>query len=117
MPTHKAAATVKGAAVGQVPAARPATVADVLHAVDILMKIFRMERILYLAFGIASFILFCYVGYRTSLGQIQGLDMAALLGSTGVTAACSGRVVFFLNKAFNIIECVLTGKPQGGEQP
>jgi hypothetical protein len=88
---------------------------DVISALERLMRLFQVERILYLIFGLASLVLFVYASYRMfSAGAPNGTDMAIVLGSTGVSAACSSRVVYFLNKAFGIIEALVVSKNSDG---
>lgn len=93
------------------------TLDDVISALDRLLKIFDWERKLYLAFGLVSLFLFVYSGYRMiGSGQIDKELMSGMLGASGVVAACSARVVFFLTKAFNIVEQIAIGAshPKGG---
>ena len=97
------------------PAKQDASMDEVLNALDRVMRIFQAERMLYFVFGLASLALFLYAGYRfLSTGTPSSAVVAALLGSTGISAACSGRVVFFLNKAFGLIEIVIRSKTTGG---
>ncbi len=44
---------------------------DVIGAMERLMRLFQMERILYLIFGIASLVLFVFAAYRVFLGQCR----------------------------------------------
>lgn len=93
------------------------TLDDVISALDRLLKIFDWERKLYLAFGLVSLFLFIYSGYRMlGNGQIDTELMSGMLGASGVVAACSARVVFFLTKAFTIVEQIAVGTShsQGG---
>lgn len=79
-----------------------------LNALERLMRIFQVERVLYLLGATASLILFVYAGYRLfSQGSITTADMVIILGATGVSTACSSRVAFFLNKAFQLIEDII----------
>ena len=77
----------------------------VLAALDRLMKIFAIERVLYLIGAFASLLLFIFAGYRLfSQAVVSTSDMALILGSTGVATACASRVAFFLDRAFKLIE-------------
>lgn len=90
---------------------------EVLRALERLMRLFQIERVLYLVFGLASLILFIYSSYRMfSNGVPNTGDVAMVLGATGVSAACSSRVVYFLNKAFGLIEVLAIGKSNQGAQ-
>lgn len=90
---------------------------DVIGAMERLMRLFQMERILYLVFGFASLVLFVYAAYRVfSSGDFTSTDMNIVLGATGISAACSSRVVYFLNKAFGIIESIVMKKISEGDE-
>jgi len=79
-----------------------------LNALERLMRIFQIERILYLLGAGASLVLFVYAAYRVfSRGDFTTTDMVVILGATGVSTACSSRVAFFLNKAFQLIEDII----------
>jgi hypothetical protein len=79
-----------------------------LNAMERLMRIFRLERILYLVAGFASLALFIYAGYRLfSQREVRTEDMTLILGASGVSTACSSRVAYFLNKAFKLIERII----------
>jgi uncharacterized membrane protein YtjA (UPF0391 family) len=87
---------------------------EVVSALERLVRLFDWERKLYLAFGLVSLFLFLFSGYRMlSGGNVDKELLAGMLGSTGVAAACSARVVFFLTKAFSIVEQLVT--PKAGE--
>jgi hypothetical protein len=89
---------------------------DVLDALERLMRIFQLERALYLVFGLASLVLFLYSGYRMfAAGVPSSADMAVVLGATGVAGACSTRVVYFLNKAFALLEDIVHRGSREGE--
>ena len=84
---------------------------EVVSTLEKVMKIFDWERKLYLAFGLVSLIIFLISGYRMLTGaQIDAALLGGMLGSTGVAAACSARVVFFLSKAFSIVEQLILAK-------
>ena len=85
----------------------------VLEALERLMRIFQIERIVYLVASIASFGLMVYAGYRLfSQETPKTSEMVIILGSSGVSTACSSRIVYFLNKAFSIIERIILSKPE-----
>jgi len=84
------------------------TLDDVIGALERLMRMFDWERKLYLAFGLASFALFLYAGFKLLSGDnVDTQLVAGMLGATSVAAACSARVVYFLNRAFSIVEGLL----------
>lgn len=84
---------------------------DVIGALERIMNLFKYERALYLIFGLVSLLLFVYAAIRLfSSSQIDKEVVTAMLGASGTMAACSARVVFFLNRAFAIIEQLVLGK-------
>ncbi len=87
---------------------------EVVSALERLVRIFDWERKLYLAFGLVSLLLFLYSGYRMLTdGAVDKELLAGMLGSTGVAAGCSARVVFFLTRAFSIVGQLVTSKTSG----
>jgi hypothetical protein len=89
-----------------------------LDALERLIRIFRLERVLFLASSIVSFALIIFVAYKmfdAPGGAIQHWQVAVMLGSSGVLAGTSMRVVYFLNKAFNLIEYLVRRRSDAGE--
>src|SRR6185503_7260271 len=81
---------------------------EVISALERLLRVFNWERMLYLAFGLISLIIFAVAGFRlTTEGQIDKQLLSWMLGATGVAAASSARVVFFLGKAFSLVEVLI----------
>lgn len=79
-----------------------------LDALERLMNMFRAERILYLGCAIASFGLLIYAGFLMfSVGGVTPAEIGLMFGATGVTALSGGRVAYFLNKAFNLIDAIV----------
>jgi hypothetical protein len=84
------------------------TLEQALNALERLMRMFQIERIIYLIGGVASLGLFVYAGYRVfSQGDVKTTDMISILGASGVSTACSSRVAHFLNRAFDLIEDII----------
>ena len=76
-----------------------------LNALERLMRIFVVERILYLVAGVASSGLFIFAGYRLfSQDVVRTEDMVIILGATGVSTACSTRLALYLNKLPSFIK-------------
>jgi uncharacterized membrane protein YtjA (UPF0391 family) len=74
-----------------------------------LLRTFRWERMLYLAFGLVSLSIFVFSGYRLLAGEpVEQELVLGMLGSTGVAAACSARVVFFLSRVLALVEMLAT---------
>lgn len=79
-----------------------------LDAVERLMRMFRAERIVYLVAAAASFGLLFYAAFL--MFAEEGVDAASLgliFGATGLSAVSAGRIAFFLNRAFKLIEDVV----------
>lgn len=79
-----------------------------LDALERLMRMFQAERIVYLIAVAASFGLLLYAGFL--MFAKQGVDAASLgliFGATGLTGFSAARIVFFLNKSFNLIEAIV----------
>jgi len=81
---------------------------DALNALERLMRIFGVERVLYLIVAFVSFLMLLYAGFRIFTEQhISIPTAAAVLGGSGLATAAATRVGFFLNKAFAIIEDII----------
>lgn len=90
-----------------------------LDALERLMRIFQVERVLYLIVTCVSIILFVYAGIRLFAEQgVSVPGMTAVPGGSGLATAASLRVTFFLNKSFQIIEDIIrkiTGAQSHGD--
>lgn len=81
---------------------------ETLDALDRLMGMFQAERIIYLLGAATSLGLLLYASYlMISSGKVDTSQLGLMFGASGLTAVCGARVVFFLNKAFNLIEDVI----------
>jgi hypothetical protein len=79
-----------------------------LDALDRLMRMFAIERILYLICAIVSFILLivCLISlFQTQ--QVSVPQLAMIFGASGLIAASAARVSFFLNKSFDLISAII----------
>jgi hypothetical protein len=84
------------------------TLDGVLGALEYLMAIFKIERVLYLLGGCASLIIFIYASYRMfSSGEVTMDEMTLILGASGVSTACSSRIAYYLNRSFRLIEDIV----------
>lgn len=91
-------------------------VEQTLDALERLMRMFQAERIVYLLCAAASFGLLLYAAWLMfSKGNVSAAEIGLIFGATGVTAACGGRIAYFLNKSFNLIEDIL--RKLSGVQP
>lgn len=79
-----------------------------LDALERLLKMFVVERYVYLALTALSFVLLLYTAYL--LVATQGPDktiLIAVFGSSGLVAASSARITWFFNKAFSLVEVLI----------
>jgi len=79
-----------------------------LDALDRLMRMFAIERILYLICAIVSFVLLiiCLV-FLFQTRQISVPQLAMVFGASGLIAASAARVSFFLNKSFDLVSTII----------
>lgn len=79
-----------------------------LDALDRLMRMFAIERILYLVCAIISFVLLivCLV-FLFQTKQISVPQLAMVFGASGLIAASAARVSFFLNKSFDLVSTII----------
>lgn len=79
-----------------------------LYALDRLMRMFAIERILYLICAIVSFVLLivCLV-FLFQTRQISVPQLAMVFGASGLIAASAARVSFFLDKSFDLVSTII----------
>jgi hypothetical protein len=90
------------------PSEREDLVQQTLDALDRLMRMFAVERILYLVCAFVSFglLILCLVSlFKTQ--QISWPQLAMVFGASGLIAASAARVSFFLNKSFDLVSCII----------
>jgi hypothetical protein len=88
---------------------QPPSPPDVVSVLGPLLSTFRRERLLYAAFGLISLAVFAVAAFRMFAGAFVEQELVlAMLGSAGVVAACSARVVFFLSRMFALVEMLAT---------
>jgi hypothetical protein len=76
-----------------------------LGALDRLLKMFLVERYLYLLLTAVSFVLLLYAGYlMISAKNIESEVLIAIFGGSGLVAASSARITWFFNRAFTVVE-------------
>jgi len=81
-----------------------------LDALDRLLKMFVVERYVYLALTAFSFLLLIYTAYLIiSKDTVDTQMLVAIFGSTGLIAASSARISWFFNRAFSLIEDLIRG--------
>lgn len=76
-----------------------------LNALDRLLKMFMVERYLYLMLTAVSFALLIYAGYlMLSSKSLNTEVLVAIFGGSGLVAVSSARISWFFNRAFTIVE-------------
>jgi hypothetical protein len=76
-----------------------------LNALDRLLKMFIVERYVYLALTALSFLLLIYAGYLLITVKSANTEvLVAIFGSSGLVAAASARISWFFNRAFTLVE-------------
>lgn len=76
-----------------------------LDALDRLLKMFTVERYVYLILTAFSFLLLIYAAYMLIVSESSNTStLVAVFGSTGLIAASSARVSWFFNRAFTLVE-------------
>ena len=88
---------------------------DTLDALERLLAMFRVERIIHLVMGIVAMLLLFYAIALLLRGQHLGTELlASLFGSSGLIVVSSARITYFFNKAFNLVEHVVRVLIQSG---
>jgi hypothetical protein len=83
-------------------------ISQTLDALERIMRMFQAERIVYLLGAATSLGLLLYAAFlMISSGKVDASQLGLIFGAGGLTTVCGARVVFFLNKAFNLIEEVI----------
>lgn len=76
-----------------------------LDALDRLLKMFTIERYVYLGLTTLSFIILLYTGYLLLTSKAANEElMIAVFGSSGLITASSARISWFFNRSFTLIE-------------
>lgn len=79
-----------------------------LFALESLMRMFSMERMLYLVCALVSFGLLIFVVVSLFLaGSIGTPQLMMIFGASGLIAASAARVSFFLNRSFDLIDAII----------
>lgn len=76
-----------------------------LDALERLLRMFTVERYVYLALTAFSFLLLIYAAYLLVSSQtVDTQTLVAIFGSTGLITASSARISYFFNRAFSLVE-------------
>jgi hypothetical protein len=91
---------------------------EALNAMEHLLRIFRIERIVHQVLNAVAFSMLLYAIWlvlNRNSREISTTVLVALFGSSGLIAASSGRTTYFFNKAFKLIEDVIRSLIQSGK--
>lgn len=81
-----------------------------LDALDRLLRMFQVERIVYLLLTAVSFVMLLFAGYQLIADRsMDTTAMVAVFGSTGLVTASSARVSHFFHRAFTLVEGLIQG--------
>lgn len=76
-----------------------------LGALERLLRMFMVERYVYLVLTAVSFLLLLYAAYLLVASKTADTAvLVAVFGSSGLVAASSVRISWFFNRAFSLIE-------------
>ena len=96
-----------------------ALIQQTLDALERLMRMFAVERFLYLACGVLSFglLAYCVVSLFILDADPDFTQLSLIFGSSGLIAASAARVSYFLNKSFDLVADVVRAIANLGEKP
>lgn len=76
-----------------------------LNALDRLLRMFTVERYVYLVLTAVSFGLLLYAAFLIATSKDANTEvLVAVFGGSGLVAASSARISWFFNRAFTLIE-------------
>lgn len=91
---------------------------ETLNAVDRLLTLFRVERIVHLVIGVLAFLLLLYAVVLLVLRDGVSTELLlSLFGSSGLITVSSARITYFFNKAFRLIEDIIRVLALPGDRP
>ena len=94
--------------------ARREELKDALDALDRLLKMFMVERYVYLLLTATSFAILLIFGFQLATTRSASNEiLIAVFGGSGLIAASSARISWFLNRAFTLIEKLISGGSDG----
>ena len=98
---------------GRVPVAiAPRDLKARMDAVERLTKLFKMERMVYLAVtSISLAMLLLSAGVLIAKGKAGASELTGLFGSSGLITYSAGRLLYMWNQALRL----LAGEPTGGQ--
>ena len=80
---------------------------ETLNAVERLLNLFRIERMVHLLIGVVSFGMLVYAIVLLFKGGVTTQLLICLFGSSGLITVSSARITYFFNRAFKLVEVVI----------
>lgn len=94
---------------------------ETLDAVERLLNLFRIERMVHLLIGVVAFGMLVYaIVLLFRAGEMSTQLLICLFGSSGLITVSSARITYFFNRAFKLVEEVIRKLLESGvtnEQP
>lgn len=80
---------------------------ETLNALERLMNLFRLERVIHLIVGSIALLMLLYAIVLLLQKELSTSLLASLFGSSGLIAVSSARITYFFNKAFKLVEDII----------
>jgi len=88
--------------------AKKELVETALNALERLLKMFQLERVIYLITSTISILILLYAAYLLVDKKCANTEViVAIFGGGGLVTAASARISFFFNKAFGLMESLI----------
>lgn len=88
---------------------------DRVRAVERITLLFRAERLIYMSFAIAAFLMLLASLAVALVRDGSSAGVLAAFGSSGIVAFTSSRVIVMWNKALSIVVTAKVSSSQGAE--
>jgi hypothetical protein len=83
---------------------------NILYALDRLLKMFTIERYVYLALTAISFAILLATGYQLALAKEPNKELlGTVFGASGLISIAAARITWFFNRAFSLVEKIVAG--------
>ncbi|HEU0014150.1 MAG TPA: hypothetical protein VFQ45_10725 [Longimicrobium sp.] len=78
-----------------------------LNAMDRLLNLFRLERMIHLVVGIVAFLMLLGAAATWLMSGMSDAKMLLIFGSSGLVTISAARITYFFNKAFSLVEDIV----------
>lgn len=86
---------------------------NALDALERLLRMFTVERYVYLVLTAFAFLMLIYIAYRLfDSDNVNSQLLVMVFGSTGLIAAASARITWFFNRAFGLVEDLIRNRTE-----